>query len=73
MRQGRVIYVGNDGNVERALRKLKKKVAESRLLIELREREQYIKPTTRRKIKASQACNRWSKYLQSQKLPPKNY
>lgn len=73
MRQGRVVYVGNDGNVERALRKLKKKVAESRLLIELREREQYVKPTTRRKIKASQARNRWSKYLQSQKLPPKNY
>lgn len=63
----------NDGNVEKALRKFKKKVANSGLLFELKERETYVKPTTRRKLKASAAKKRWQKYLNSQKLPPRQY
>lgn len=65
--------VGADGNVEKALRKFKKKVQDSRLLIELRERQHYTKPTTRRKVKANAARGRWKKYLESQKLPPRRY
>jgi ribosomal protein S21 len=42
-------------------------------MINLREREQYTKPTTQRKLKANAARNRWRKYLDSQKLPPKKY
>ncbi len=72
MRKGKTVVV-HDGNVEKALRKLKKKVQEDRLLINLREREQYTKPTTQRKLKANAARNRWRKYLASQTLPPKNY
>lgn len=72
MKKGKMIVV-HDGNVEKALRKLKKKVQEDRLMINLREREQYTKPTTRRKLKANAARNRWRKYLDSQKLPPKKY
>ena len=72
MRKGKTVVV-HDGNVEKALRKLKKKVQEDRLLINLREREQYTKPTTQRKLKASAARNRWRKYLASQKLPSKRY
>ncbi len=72
MRKGKTVVV-HDGNVEKALRKLKKKVQEDRLLINLREREQYTKPTTQRKLKASAARNRWRKYLASQKLPAKRY
>lgn len=72
MRKGKMIVV-HDGNVEKALRKLKKKIQEDRLLINLREREQYTKPTTQRKLKANAAKNRWRKYLASQKLPPKNH
>lgn len=60
-----------DGNVERALRKFKKKVAESGLLNELRDRETYEKPTTKRKRKKSAAKNRWRKQIQSQQLPKK--
>ncbi len=60
-----------DGNVEKALRKFKKKIQNSGLLFELKEREQYVKPTTRRKLKASAAKKRWQKYLRSQQLPPK--
>ena len=35
-----------DGQVEKALRKFKKKIQDSGKLEELREREQYTKPTT---------------------------
>lgn len=73
MRRGRVVYVGQDGNVEKALRKLKKKIIESRLLVEVREREQYIKPTTARKIKRNAARARWRKHLASQQLPKQLY
>lgn len=62
-----------DGNVEKALRKFKKKVQNSGLLFELKEREHFVKPTTRRKLKASAAKKRWQKYLRSQQLPPKQF
>ena len=53
---GLKVEVVND-NVEKALRKFKKKVTESGLLQELREREFYEKPTTARK-KAKNAAKR---------------
>jgi small subunit ribosomal protein S21 len=62
-----------DDNVERALRKFKKKIQDSGLLNELRERETYEKPTTRRKRKKSTAKNRWQRQLRSQQLPKKLY
>ena len=69
---GRSVLVTND-NVDRALRKLKKKVQASNVLNELRDRETYVKPTTQRKIKRNAARNRWRKYLSSQQLPPRLY
>ena len=68
--KGTTVYVKND-NVEQALRKLKKKLQDTGLLQELRDRESYEKPTTERKRKKSAAANRWRKKVQSQKLPPK--
>lgn len=62
-----------DNNVDKALRKLKKKVSDSGLLLELQNRQQYIKPTTRRKIARTQAKKRWKRYIQSQVLPQKDY
>jgi small subunit ribosomal protein S21 len=62
-----------DNNIEKALRKFKKKVQNSGILNDLREREFYIKPTTERKLKRSAAKNRWRKYLESQKLPPRTH
>ena len=62
-----------DGNVEKALRKFKKKVQESGLLDELRSRETYEKPTTERKRKKGAAKARWRKQLRSQQLPKKMY
>jgi small subunit ribosomal protein S21 len=73
MREYKRSVMVKDGNVERALRKFKKKIQESGLLIELKERETYEKPTTRRKRKNSAAKNRWQKQLRGQQLPKKIY
>jgi len=67
---GRSVLV-KDGNVEKALRKFKKKIADSGLLNELRERETYEKPTTRRKRQKAAAKNRWRKQVARQQLPKK--
>ena len=69
---GKTVIV-KDGNVEKALRKFKKKVQDSGLLQELRDRETYEKPTTARKRKKSAARNRWRKQLAAQTLPKKLY
>jgi small subunit ribosomal protein S21 len=62
-----------DGNVEKALRKFKKKIQESGLLDELRARETYEKPTTERKRKKGAAKARWRKKLRDQQLPKKMF
>lgn len=70
--RGRSVLVP-DGNVEKALRKFKKKMQTSKVLDDLRLKEHYIKPTTQRKIKKSAAINRWRKQLADQALPKKFY
>ena len=57
--RGRTVIV-NDGNVEKALRKFKKKITDQNLLQEVRDREQYVK-------------RRWQKYLRDQSLPKKQF
>jgi small subunit ribosomal protein S21 len=67
---GNLVYVTHD-NVEKALRKFKKKVAESGILQELRDRETYTKPTTKRKKAKNAAVRRWKKKLSDEQLPKK--
>ena len=69
---GRSVTV-TDNNVEKALRKFKKKVQTSGVLNDLRLKEHYVKPTTKRKLKRSAAKNRWRKQLAEQALPKKLY
>jgi small subunit ribosomal protein S21 len=69
---GSTVYVRND-NVEQALRKFKKKIQDSGLLQEVRDRGEYVKPTIVRKKKAAAAKQRWKKKLASQRLPEKLY
>ena len=69
---GNKVQVVND-NVEKALRKFKKLVADSGLLQELREREHYEKPTTRRKKAKAAAERRWKKKQFDEQLPKKLY
>lgn len=70
--KGATVIVQNE-NVEKALRKFKKKIQESGLLQELRDREFYEKPTTARKKARNQARRRWEKKLQTDALPKKLY
>lgn len=73
MREYKRSVIVKDGNVEKALRKFKKKIQDQNLLVELRERETYEKPKTVRKRKKAAAKNRWQKQLRSQQLPKKLY
>jgi small subunit ribosomal protein S21 len=58
-------------NFNSALRKFKKKVDDSGLLMDILRRQSYEKPTTERKRKKSAAKARWARQLKSQQLPPK--
>ena len=69
---GRKVLV-QDGNFDKALRKFKKKITDSGLLQEVRDRQQYVKPTIQRKLAKSQAKRRWQKYLRDQSLPKKDF
>jgi small subunit ribosomal protein S21 len=69
---GRSVLI-TDGNVEKALRKFKKKIQADGLLNELRKREHYVKPTTERKLKKSAAKARLRKQIRDQQLPKKLY
>jgi small subunit ribosomal protein S21 len=60
-------------NVEKAMRKLKKKVNESGILQTLRSKEFFEKPTTKRKRKHAAAVRRWQKQLSDERLPKKMY
>ena len=69
---GRKVLV-QDGNTEKALRKFKKRITDSGLLQEVRDRQEFVKPTLRRKLAKSQAKRRWQKYLRDQSLPKKDF
>ena len=70
--RGRSVLV-TDGNVDKALRKFKKKIQTSGILDDIRAREFYEKPTTERKRKKTAAATRWQKKIREQSLPKKMY
>jgi small subunit ribosomal protein S21 len=70
--RGCAVFVQND-QVDKALRKFKKKIQESGLLEQVKERQFYEKPTTERKRKKGAAEARWRKKLRDQQLPKKLY
>jgi small subunit ribosomal protein S21 len=69
--RGLVVTVVNN-DVNRALRKLKKKVNNDGLLKELRERQYYEKPSAKRKKAKAAARKRWLKKSASMELPSKS-
>jgi small subunit ribosomal protein S21 len=71
--KGKAVVVRENENINQALRRFKKKVDDSGLLEDLRNRESYIKPTTRRKKAAGAAKARWQKKLREGQLPKKLY
>jgi len=71
--KGKTVTLKEGENINQALRRFKKKVDESGLLDDLRNRECYLKPSIRRKKAASAAKARWQKKLRDQSLPRKMY
>jgi small subunit ribosomal protein S21 len=69
---GSIVMVG-DAPFDVAFRKFRKKIDDSDLLRELRDREHYVKPTTSRKQKKAAAIKRWEREVSKTKLPPKLY
>lgn len=70
---GNTVFVRDGEPFERALRRFKKKIQDSGLLQDLRDREFYEKPTTARKRAKSAAKNRWQKQLRAQELPKRQF
>lgn len=70
---GRIVVLKENENINSALKRFKRKVEDSGVLDELREREHYVKPTTRRKKAAGAARARWQKKLRDNELPKKLY
>lgn len=72
-----IVYLRDDRqsqkDVEIALRKLKKVVERVGTLKTLHEKQQYEKPTTKRKRKHGAAVARWKRELSKQQLPKKMY
>ena len=67
-----MVEVRND-NLEKALRTFKKKILESGKLIELKEKEFFEKPTTKRRRVKNQQVRRAQKKRESEALPKKMY
>jgi small subunit ribosomal protein S21 len=65
-----VTVINND--VNRALRKLKKKINNDGLLKELRERQHFEKPSAKRKKAKAAARKRWLKKSSGMELPSKS-
>lgn len=70
---GRVVTLKENENINSALKRFKKKVEDSGVLDELRDREHYVKPTTARKKAKAAAKSRWAKKLRENELPKKMY
>lgn len=62
---GLMVYV-DDNNIEKAIRKLRRKVERAGIVRDLREKQYYIKPSERRKEAKKQAIKRWKKKQQLQ-------
>lgn len=69
---GSKVIVQND-NWDKALRLFKKKILESGKLIELKEKEFYEKPTTKRRKNKNQQIRRAQKKREAEALPKKMY
>ena len=65
--RGLTVFVKDD-NVDKALRKFKKKIQESGLLDEVRARMEYVKPNIERTQEANKARRRWLKRVEQDEI-----
>lgn len=66
------VDVQND-RVDKALKIFKKKIEDSGILKEIRDRSEYTKPSEDRKLKKNAARKRWLKKLEQSKLPTRKF
>jgi len=71
--KGRSVEVKDEFDLNKAMRKLKKKVEESKVLEEVRKRQHYEKPSAQRKRAAASAKARYRKELEKQSTIQKKY
>ena len=71
-KKGLTVVVQN-GNFDKALRQFKKKVMESNILIEYKEKQFYEKPSDRRRKEKNQQERRAQKKRMQEDLPKKKY
>jgi small subunit ribosomal protein S21 len=64
----RVTVEVRNGDIAKALKKFKKKVNESGHLLELRERKEYVKPTTKRRLQKQKAIREEQKRVALMKI-----
>lgn len=69
---GSTVIVQND-NVDKALRVFKKKIQESGKLMDLKEKEFFEKPTTKRRRTKNQQVRRAQRRREAEALPKKLY
>ena len=70
---GRTVVLKENENINQALRRFKKKVEESGILDDVRQKEFYEKPTTMRKRLKGAAMARWRKKLRENQIPKKMF
>jgi small subunit ribosomal protein S21 len=58
----------SDMPFEKALRIFRKKVDNSGLLKEVKQRQEFLKPSTERKLAHGRAVKKWQKYLRMSKI-----
>lgn len=68
---GNTVFSRDGEPFEKLMRRFKKKIQDSGILQDLRDREFYEKPTSTKKKKKAAAVSRWKKELAKQLLPPK--
>jgi small subunit ribosomal protein S21 len=62
-----------DGDINKALRKFKKKVEKSEVLRDLENKEFYVPPSIQRARAKAAAKKRWQRHLTNQDLSQTNY
>jgi len=62
-----------DGKFESSLRAFKRKVENANLIKEVRDRQEYVKPSTKRKVAKNAARKRWLKKLSKSQMAKKLY
>jgi len=62
-----------DGKFESSLRAFKRKIENANLIKEVRDRQEYVKPSIKRKVAKNAARKRWLKKISKSQMPKKLY